>query len=480
MSTMERVERAESEQGVSGSPMRRRTKLVLIAVPLAVVLFAAGAIGFVRSDSSDDAKTSATSPVIVADEVARATNPSGQSLDELITGLQTRLETTPGDYVSWATLGLAYVQQAKVTVNSDFYPKADGVLATSIELNDDENFIAYAGLSALASARHDFAAAKSYAERGLAINSYSSILYGALSDAELQLGNYDAAFDAVERMVDLSPDTTSLARASYTWELRGDVEQATTLMQRALDDAPNPSDRAFALFYLGELAFDNGDPAAALEYYNRAQTESPSDPASLSGKAKAEAALGQFETALDHYAQLVARAPEPSYVLEYGELLESLGRATEAQQQYDVFLATQQLFGANGVEPDAVATLFDANHGDPAKALDDAAAGIANRPFLAMYDAYAWALHLNGRNDEALVSIGEALQLSGGNALYRYHAGMIHLALGDTDAARTELAAALSINPSFNPLAAPIAAATLAELGGPPTDTAAASGSSGG
>jgi tetratricopeptide (TPR) repeat protein len=173
------------------------------------------------------------------------------------------------------------------------------------------------------------------------------------------------------------------------------------------------------------------------------------------------------ETALDHYAVRVARAPEPSYVIEYGELLESVGRRDEAEQQYDVFLATQQLFAANGVEPDSVATLFDANHGDPMTALEDATAGIQTRPFLAMYDAYAWALHRNDRNAEALVAVEEAMQLGERNALFRYHAGMIRLALGDSDGARTDLTEALSINASFNPLAAPIATATLAELGGP-------------
>ncbi len=453
-----------------GRNHHRRTKLVLLSVGVATVVLVAGAIGFAQSDSSADVQTSATGPVVVPDDVAQATSPSGQSLDTLISGLQTRLETVPGDYVSWATLGLAYVQQAKVTVNSDFYPKADGALAKSIELNDDENYVAYAGLSALAAARHEFAAAKSFAERGLEINPYSALLYGALSDAETQLGNYDAAFAAVQRMVDLSPDTASLSRASYTWELRGDVEQARALMQRALDDAPTPADRAFALFYLGELAFNNGDPASALDAYNRARDASPSYVAALAGKAKAEAALGQVETALDHYAELVGRAPEPGYVLEYGELLESLGRVDEAQQQYDVFVTTQQLFAVNGVQPDAVASLFETNHGDPASGLALARAGVDDEPFVAMYDAHAWALHMNDRDEEALEAIEAAMQLGERNALFRYHAGMIRLALGDIDGARSDLSAALAINPAFNPLAAPIAAATLADLGGPIAD----------
>ena len=57
------------------------------------------------------------------------------------------------------------------------------------------------------------------------------------------------------------------------------------------------------------------------------------------------------------------------------------------------------------MQPDAVATLFDATHGDPAAALVDATEGIDDRPFLAMHDAQAWALHVNGRDDEALEAV---------------------------------------------------------------------------
>ena len=61
-------------------------------------------------------------------------------------------------------------------------------------------------------------------------------------------------------MVDLLPDTGSLARASYAWELRGDIDEARSLMHRALDIAPTAADRAFTRYHLGELAFNAGTP----------------------------------------------------------------------------------------------------------------------------------------------------------------------------------------------------------------------------
>jgi tetratricopeptide (TPR) repeat protein len=442
--------------------MKRRTS-ILCGIALGAMLFTAGTFGVIRSAdrSRASASISLTAP-LAANGIAHV---SGATLDQTISSLQAHLGEVPGDYVAWATLGLAYVQQAKVTVNSDYYPKAEGVLDNSLAINDGENFLAYAGLASLANARHDFAAAKERAHQGLLINPYSSLLYGALSDAETQLGEYEDAFADVQRMVDLSPDTSSLSRASYTWELRGDLERATALMQQALDDAPTGSNRAFALFCLGELAFNTGDANTALAYYRSALDAAPGDPASLQGKAKAEAALGQNLTAIDDYATVVGQAPEPSYLIEYGELLQSLGRTAEAEEQYAVFGATQTLFAANGVEQDADSTLFYANHGDPERALASAEQGISTRPFVVMNDAYAWALHVNGRDAEALTQIDIALSTGTDSALFHYHRGMIELALGNAAEARESLERALVVNPNFNPLAAPIATATLARLG---------------
>lgn len=444
-------------------PGRSTTRRIVLAaagaIVVALVILAAGAFGRERTEPP-----AAATPAIVGNAVRPGARLPGASLDQTIASLQARLDDLPGDYVSWATLGLAYVQQARITVDPTYYGRADGALARSLEEGGDDNYLAFAGLSALASARHDFATGREFAEQGLEINDFSAILYGALSDAQIQLGLYDEGFASIDRMLELSPDTASLTRASYAAELLGDMERATELMQRALDDAPNASDRAFASFYLGELKFNAGDPNGALGDYNRAVEAAPDEPALLAGKAKAEAASGQVLTALGHYAEVVERAPDPSYVTAYGRLLESLGRDAEAQQQYRVVEATLALFAAEGVAPDAAPVLFEADHGDVDEALAQSEVGVEQRPFIAMYDARAWALHRAGRDVEALDAIERALDLGTPYASYHYHAGMIHRALGNDDRALEELRRAMEINPTFDPIDAPIAAETIAAL----------------
>lgn len=381
-----------------------------------------------------------------------------------ISAVQAHLRQTPGDAVALGTLGLDYVQQAKATADPTYYPKAEGVLTRSLALQPAGNFTAMGGMAALEAGRHHFAQALTWAQRAIAANPYNASLYGTLADARTQLGRYPEAADAVQHMVDLRPGSPSLSRASYVAELRGDISTARTDMRRALNDASGPADQAFAYYYLGELAFNNGDPATELAEADAGLRAAPTYTALLQARAHAETALGKTDAAVADLTRAVRRVPQPEYVLQLGELYQSLGRTEEAAEQYQVFRAEQRLFTANGVALDSDAALFETDHGNAQQALVIARKGLATRPFMDTHDALAWALHANGQDQEALAESDRALAQGTRNALFHYHRAMIHQALGDTSAARTDLTRALAINPHFSPLQAPRARAALAAL----------------
>jgi Flp pilus assembly protein TadD len=81
-------------------------------------------------------------------------------------------------------------------------------------------------------------------------------------------------------------------------------------------------------------------------------------------------------------------------------------------------------------------------------------------------DALAWALHVNGRDAEALGYTRQATALGEKNAVFLFHRGMIERSLGQRDEARRDLSDALRINPHFSVPQAPVARAALAALGG--------------
>ncbi len=429
--------------------MRKRTALATSGTVVALVagLFLGGAL---LGSPAPNPEPTASPPAAV---------------DPLLKGIaaaQRSLETNPKDFATWASLSIGYVQQAKVSGDPSFYGKADGAAQRSLALNTSTNYLGYAALAAVRNGRHDFLGAKQAADRGIAINGYNSTLYGALGDALTQLGQYAKAAAAVDRMNQLLPGVPAFTRASYVFELRGDVPSARAALQRALKDATSPADVAFSEYYLGELELHYaGGADKALTHYQAGLAASPTDPTLLAGKAKAEAALGQTALALADYAASVQALPAPQSVLEYAQLLDSL-KDPRAAAEYDLFRIEQRLYAASGVALDTESTLFEADHGSPAKALRFAALGWKTRPFVEMADAYAWALHVNKRDTEALAWSNKAFASGWKTSPALYHRGIIQKALGNTSASRADLTEALRLDPHFDTLAAPKARAALA------------------
>jgi tetratricopeptide (TPR) repeat protein len=448
-----------SVEAIGPSRPQRRMPIVVVAGAGAAALAAAG-VTALAPGSPARMKPTPT----VASAPSAAGTATASTLDREISRLQQRLRTTPADDASWATLGFDYVQQAKVTVDPTYYPKAQAALARSLRIDRRDNYLAMAGEATLASARHDFRAALGWARGGLAIDDHNALLYGALTDALTQLGYYRAAERAVTTMELVSPGTPAETRLSYAAQLRGDDAAAAAFMRRALSDAGSGADVAFARYYLGELALGHGDGRAALRQFAAGLAVAPGDTMLLEGRAKAEAAVGRAAAAVRDFRQVVARVPQPTYVLEYGELLQALGRDRAAAQQWSLFRAEQRLFLANGVTLDVDAILFEADHGSPRAATAIGAAALTTRPSLDTYDAYGWALHRAGRDGAALVAADQALRTGVRNALFLFHRGEIERSLGRLADARTDLAAALRLNPSFSPLWASQARADLSTL----------------
>lgn len=434
-------------------PRRGRGLLVAAGVAvLAVALLAAGAaFGGPSGAPTTETPAAAARPA-----------PAAAGLSASIAALQNDLRRVPNNDRAWAQLGAAYVQQARLTADPGAYTRADGAFAESLRLRPTANDAALSGQASLAAARHEFSRAVELSDAALVLNAYSPAAMATKVDGLVELGRYEAARTVLERLLTLRPGVDSFSRASYAYELQGDVDSARGALQRALDVAAAPSDRAFAFYYLGELAWNTGDIDAAATAYDAAIAADPAYVPPLTGRAKVEALRGNVEKALADYRAAILQQPQPATLVELGELLEAQGRVAEAQQQYAVVRATQQLYAASGQVVDAELALFEADHGDAAKAVELAARAHAARPdSIVAQDSYAWALHAAGRNAEALPLARAAVRTGLKSATFRYHLGAIEAGLGDRTAARSDLQAALALNPGWNPLQAPKARALL-------------------
>lgn len=449
---------AAARRGAAAGRRWRVVQLAGCAAMLAVALTAGAVIvGAVREGrAAPVAADSAVSPGLLA---------SG-SLDASIAALQAHLRAQPKDSGGWATLGLAYDEQARTKGDPARYPQADKALARSLALAPG-NDQALAGQAALAAARHDFKDALTYADQALKQNPYSERALSSRIDALVELGRYADAAKAADLADGRRPGVPVFTRYAYVRELRGDVKTAHSVLQQALDTATSPGDISYVATQLGLLAWNQGDYKAALIYYARALAADDTYVPALEGRARAQAATGDRADAIKGLEEVVARYPLPQPLVELGELYEDRGAKGDqerARNQYALVDAWIALARANGVNADLDTALAAADHGDKAAALRAARAEWARRHTVHTADALGWALHVNGRDQEALSYARQATATGYHNAAFLYHLGLIERDTGHTGDARTHLTAALQLNPGFSPLGAREARKALKDL----------------
>jgi tetratricopeptide (TPR) repeat protein len=372
----------------------------------------------------------------------------------------------PGDARAWAGLGSAYVDQARLTGDPRNYPKAEDALHRSLSIEGERNAPAMAGMAALAAARHDFSTALSWGERARAINPHNAAIHGIIGDALVELGRYPEGFASFQRMLDLRPGLGAYARASYAWELQGNIPNAKRSLELALQAASTPADGAFASFYLAELAWTNGRLAEAERWWRESAARDPSWTAAIQGLASATAARGNFAEAIRLSEKAVATSLSTHDAIELGDLYAASGDDEAAGRQAARLAELVRLYRANGVNVDLEIALYNADHNvDVAAGLVAARAEWARRQSIHVADALAWALYANGHYREALTYSRQALRLGTRSATFHFHKGMIERALGMTAAARGDLQRALVINPHFSFIWAPRVVRILEELG---------------
>lgn len=391
--------------------------------------------------------------------------PAGQiatPADKQINTAYSAIERLPSDPRGFNQLSAAFMQKARETGDFSLNVRAEAALQQSFSLRSD-SYDAIKLQAKLLLTYHRFPEALEAAKRAQAIRPEDHDVYGALTDALVELGDYQAAVESAQRMVDLRPDTASYSRVSYLRYLHGDTQGAVAAM-RAASEAANPQDPesvAWCRVQLGKELINAGELRDAEREFDRALYFFPDYHAALAAKAYARFLAHDSVQALDLYKRAQQRVPLPDYSIALGDLYMKLGQESEARKQYELVELIEKSGVTQGTYSRQLA-LFWANHG---QRLDEALT-IAQRERLTRWDIYtcdvlAWCLYKKGRLDEAKVSIDEALHIGTRDPLLLYHAGMIANARGEHRVGANYLRKALEINPSFDILEADIAKRTL-------------------
>ena len=395
-----------------------------------------------------------------------AVAPERLSIDQTIERLTAKTRRERQDHLAWAALGDAYMQKARETADLSYYGRAEQAFEQARTL-DAGGPDALVGLAWVQSARHEFEQSTQWAQKALATDPTSAAAYGLLGDAALELGEYDLAAERYQKMLDLRPDISAYSRSAHFLFLIGDVRRATWLMDRAIKaGAPYAENTAWCRAQLALMHLTTGNLVAAEQIVEQAIARTPSNYHVLFAQGRVRAARMNYAGAIDSYRRASAIAPQHEVVVALGRLYTVTDDLKGAERQWALVETIDRLNKANGVTGDAQIARFLA---DRERRLPEAMAiaerEFKRRPNVFAADTLAWAYYKNARYQDARRLAAKALAHRTPDASFLYHAGMIHAKLGDRATAQRHLAEALSLNPAFDPIDAPIAAATLAELG---------------
>ena len=377
--------------------------------------------------------------------------PAG-STPELIADLQRAVRADPADTAGYTALGEAYLQRTRETADPAWNARAERSFAAALR-RDPRDVGPVVGAATVALARHDFREGLRLGERARRLAPQSVRPYPALVDALVELGRYEAAERTIQRFVDLKPTLASYARASYYLELTGDVRGAAQAMRLAVAAGGGARENlAYVQALLGDLELQRGHLAAAFGAYRSALASVPGHGPASVGLARLDIARGHLGAAIARLRRVSDRLPLPGTIALLADTELVAGREAAARADLQVVRAQQRLLRASGTRLDVELALFEASHGDPARAVRIAREVYASAPSVRSADALGWALTRAGQPPQGLAFADRALRTGSNDPLFELHAGLAADAAGDSARAARHLRAALRRSAALSPL----------------------------
>jgi tetratricopeptide (TPR) repeat protein len=348
---------------------------------------------------------------------------SREGLQRTIDAMQARLKARPADAEAAVLLADALMRQARVASNAGLATVAEQALRRALK-DEPLDYDARRMLAAVYLSEHRFRDAIHEAERARDARPTDDWNYGVLGDGHLELGEYEQAFAAFQKMMDLRPTAGAYARAAYAFELRGRLDEALEAM-RLSTDATSPNDPESIAWHhaqLGELYRQLGRLDEAEKEFEWADRSFPGHPFARTGLAKLKEARGDLSGALAAYADLMARTPSPDLAEKLGDLYAALGRPSEAAQQFALAEAGWRF---DAPQPTFLARFLAEHDRKIDEAVQIAERTAAERHDIFTEDALAWCYFKAGRLAEAEAAMTKALRTGTRDASIRAHAAAI-------------------------------------------------------
>ncbi len=403
-------------------------------------------------------KISETTPVLASDSF------DNTSSDPEVNSILALIRKAPDSPAGYVQLASVYIKKARKTGDFDTYRSADIAIDRALELKPDDGSARRLKAS-LHLTFHRFQEALALGKELQKESPDEAFIYGVLTDANAELGNYDEALKAAQKMVDLRPNTASYARAGHMRFLYGDHKGAVEMFKLAAKTA-DPVDhesQSWCLVQLGDELWKNGNYVEAENVYDEALQIFPDFYLALAGKGNVRASQNDLDSAIKFLNDSQDRNPNVKTVVLLADVYQKAGNEQESARQAELVEIVDQKIGVKGDQK--MLALFWADRGMKLdQALSIAESEYAIRKDIYTADVLAWCLYKNGRFAEAAETSKAAMKLGTKDSLILYHAGMISNKLGQKADAKRLLGSALQLNPEFDLIQADVARKTLEEL----------------
>jgi tetratricopeptide (TPR) repeat protein len=362
-------------------------------------------------------------------EGGQAPTPAEASIQKALA----QIEKQPDHAPYYNALAMAYARRARETSDVAFYQKAEETLSKSLAISPD-NFEALKARVWLLLGRHEFQKALDAAAPLNKQMPDDVTVYGYIADANTELGNYPAAVDAIQWMLNMRPgNVAGLTRASYQRELHGDISGAMELMQMAYDATPfqEYEDRAWLLTQMSHLSFVDGNLASAETMANGALGLFPGYHYALSALAQVRTAQKRYDEAVSLQEQRYKAAPHAENLFALAEALHRAGREQDAKAAFAEFEQKSLKESNIGDNSNHELMAYYVDYAKlPAKALVLARQELNRRHDVMTIDCFAWALAASGDYLQANAEIRKAIVVGTKDPKILEHAKVIadHLA----------------------------------------------------
>lgn len=383
-------------------------KIRLIVLSVAMLFTAIAAVKSIYNSSST---------------VGENATPPGKA-DQHILRAQQSISRSPNSADGYNQLASAYMQKARETANFSFNANAGDAITHSLTIEPDN----YDGLklrTKLQLTYHRFAEALETARRIQTFRQDDHDVWGQITDALVELGDYPGAVKAAQTMVDLRPDSSSYARVSYLRSLHGDTEGAIAAMIAAVK-AANPNDPesvAWCRVQLGNELMNAGKLVEAEREFDAALVIFPSHTLALQSKARARIAAGDLQAAVAIYQQENGSADAAQAL---GDLFTRLGKSADAKAAYERFETLEHENAAIEKSWRHMVNFWLDHDQNLVEALRLASDEYNSRKDIFTCDSLAWALFKNGRVTDARKVMKEALRTGTKDQRIKDHAVIIN------------------------------------------------------